>query len=206
MKWINSLFLFLLYAPYAGAIDILDHENNPPWIDKPKPKQFSVCFNHSCKETANIGISPADWQRVHALFKQLPKSPKEERKRIGDAVALMEQVVGPITNTSNDKAYNFRGMMAGGNQQDCIDESTNSTTYLTMMEQDGLLRFHKVKSTSTRGWFIMGHPHTTAVIRDNKSGIDYAVDSWFHDNGVKPEIIPLKLWFTGWDPEKDKRP
>jgi hypothetical protein len=206
MKWFSSLFPLLLWASGAGAIDILEHEVNPPWIDNPNPARFSVCFNHSCKETINIGITPIEWQKIQALFEPAPKSAQEERVRLAKAVALMEKLVGPKANTANDKAYNFRGMMAEGNQQDCIDESTNSTTYLTMMEQDGLLRFHKVLDKSTRGWFIMGHPHTTAVIRDNNSGIEYAVDSWFHDNGEDAEVVPLDLWFKGWDPEKDPRP
>ncbi len=29
---------------------------------------------------------------------------------------------------------------------------------------------------------------------------EYAVDSWFFDNGVEPVIIPLKLWRDGWRP------
>ena len=206
MKWIKPIFVLALYAPYAVAFDILDHEINPPWIDKAKPQRFSVCFNHSCKQTANIGLKQNQWKKVQALFKKKAKNAAQERKRIAKAISMMEKFVGPLINTSNDKAYNFRGMLADGNQQDCVDESTNSTTYLTMMEQEGMLQFHKVRTTSTRGWFITGLPHTTAVIRDTKSGADYAVDSWFHDNGVEPEIIPLSLWFKGWDPEKDKRP
>jgi hypothetical protein len=86
---------------------------------------------------------------------------------------------------------------------DCIDESINTTTYLRMLEREQLLRWHTVEDRATRGWFIRGWPHTTAVIRDRKTGELYAVDSWFEDNGEPPHIVPLDKWKGGWDPEKD---
>ncbi len=49
---------------------------------------------------------------------------------------------------------------------DCIDESINTTLYLTMFQKFGLLREHQVEDRATRGWFIGGWPHTTAVISE----------------------------------------
>jgi hypothetical protein len=94
--------------------------------------------------------------------------------------------------------------MESGNQLDCVDESTNSTTYLRMMERDGLLRYHRVGSRAARarsGGFIIGWPHFTAVIEEIASGEKWAVDSWFRNNGEPPEVVPLSLWRTGWEPE-----
>ncbi len=34
------------------------------------------------------------------------------------------------------------------------------------------------------------------------SGQSYAVDSWFHDNGVPAEIVPLPDWLSGWMPRE----
>ena len=31
---------------------------------------------------------------------------------------------------------------------------------------------------------------------------EYAVDSWFEDNGKPPHIILLSTWRSGWEPEK----
>ncbi|MCP3866933.1 MAG: hypothetical protein GY703_02315 [Gammaproteobacteria bacterium] len=84
---------------------------------------------------------------------------------------------------------------------DCIDESTNTTNYLAMMQKDRLLKWHRLEDRSTRGFFIFGMPHTTAVINDRSTGLMWAVDSWFHDNGVPPEILPLDQWRGGWEPE-----
>ena len=49
-------------------------------------------------------------------------------------------------------------------QMDCIDESTNSTTYLRILAGAGLLRWHRVEARVTRGFFIFGWPHTTRDI------------------------------------------
>ncbi len=61
----------------------------------------------------------------------------------------------------------------------CIDESTNTTTYLRLFVQGGLMRWHTVEDRATRGWFLFGLPHTTAVMRERASKLRYAVDSWF---------------------------
>jgi hypothetical protein len=84
---------------------------------------------------------------------------------------------------------------------DCVDESTNTTTYLRMMQLDGLLHWHKVEDRKTRGFLIFGGwPHTTAVISEKQGKKKWAVDSWFYDNGVPPAILPLKKWSDGWKP------
>lgn len=205
MRWTDGAFLLMLLPGLAGAVGFFPDDTPREWVNPPKPGRFSVCFNHSCAETAIIGVSEADWQRIRDQFSPPPKDPAEERKRIAKAIGLMEIIVGPLINTQNDKSMNFKGALAEGNQQDCIDESTDTTTYLTLMEQDGLFRFHRVQETSTRGWFIMGLPHTTAVVRDKQSKIDYAVDSWFHDNGVEPEVLPVDEWWRGWHPPEFKQ-
>ncbi|MCW8890369.1 MAG: hypothetical protein OQL20_06910, partial [Sedimenticola sp.] len=87
-----------------------------------------------------------------------------------------------------------------GHRMDCIDESTNTTNYLYMIQQAGALRWHHLKEPVTRGFFFFGWPHTTAVIQQQDTKTEWAVDSWFHDNGIAPEIIPLKQWAAGWNP------
>jgi hypothetical protein len=85
-------------------------------------------------------------------------------------------------------------------QQDSIDESVNTSLYLTLLQSVGLMRFHTVQDRATRGSFILGYPHTAAVIRETKTGKEYAVDSWFYDNAKPPVIIPIEIWKEGWQP------
>lgn len=93
--------------------------------------------------------------------------------------------------------------MAEGTQHDCVDESLNTTIYLTLLERKGLLKFHSVGTPTVRLPLIHAGrwPHQTATMIDTQSQIPYAVDSWFHDNGFPAEIIALEKWKKGWKPD-----
>jgi hypothetical protein len=172
-------------------------------ITDPTPARFSVCSEHTCKKVTITYLEQEQWQQVRAQFSTGAESPAQEREYIARAVALMEVLVGKRVGTGNDKGRNFKGVGMAG-QTDCIDESTNTSIYLIMMAQDGLLKWHTVEDRVTRGWFIFGWPHTTAVVRDTANEEPFAVDSWFHDSGALPDIVPLALWKDGWDPADDE--
>ncbi len=166
----------------------------------PSPVDFSVCYDHTCKTVQQVSITPKQWQTVNQTFHPPAKTAEQERQQIAGAIALMEQLVGRLTGTHNDKGSNLAGLSANGHQMDCIDESTNTTTYLTMLSQANKLKWHRVEDPVTRGFFIFGWPHTTAVIYAPSTKKLWAVDSWFYDNGAKPAIVPMNLWKDGWDP------
>jgi len=172
-------------------------------ITEPDPSNFSVCHEHGCATVDQIALGDYEWRSIRRIFARTSTSPAQERDRIAHAIANFETVVGKRTGTWNDKGGDLKGLGQDG-QMDCIDESTNTTTYLRIMQSAGLLRWHVVEDRATRGWFLFGWPHTTAVIRDTRSDQLYAVDSWFEDNGKPPHIVPLKQWKDGWEPD-DKR-
>ncbi len=193
-------WIIILWLLGAVAVARADTFVRDTVIKNPVPERFSVCYEHGCSKVAQLALSERQWQSVRALFHSAPRDAQAEREVIARAVAQMERLVGPLTGTERDKGRNFRGVGIEG-QMDCIDESTNTTTYLTMMAHDGLLRWHTVEDRVTRGFFIFGWPHTTAVIRATTDNQRYAVDSWFLDNGEEPYILPLELWRRGWQPE-----
>lgn len=168
-------------------------------ITDPAPERFSVCSGHTCSKVTQVSLPPAQWQQVRDQFSPAAESAADERSDIARAIALMERLVGPLAGTANDKGRNFQGVGTEG-QMDCIDESTNTTNYLTMLVRQRLVTRHSVQDRATRGFFIFGWPHTTAVIRDNVTGEQYAVDSWFLDNGEPPFMLPLQVWRDGWEP------
>ena len=171
------------------------------FVERPDPRAFSVCYRHSCNRVEVIGLDPAQWREVRALFPAPADSAAQERERIGRALAYLERAVGKLIDAEHDKRGNLEGFLGRGNQLDCIDESSNSTTYLTLLEGDGLLHWYRTGERSTRGFMIFGWPHTTATIFDRRTGERWAVDSWFHDNGHPPEILPLSKWRDGWSPD-----
>jgi len=168
-------------------------------ITDPAPERFSVCSGHTCREVKQVALTSAQWLQVRDQFFPPAETAEDERRDIARGIAFMETLVGPLAGTSNDKGRNFQGVGTDG-QMDCIDESTNTASYLTMLVQEGLVTRHSVQDRVTRGFFIFGWPHTTAVIRDNESGERFAVDSWFLDNGEPPFILPLQVWQDGWEP------
>jgi hypothetical protein len=193
-----SLLLSLLFASPAVA-DIFLHENI---ISAPTPSRYSVCFDHSCTSVVTDSLSDTEWQMVTAPLRDPAAGPVQERTAIARSMALFETVVGQHTGTSHDRGRNIAGFGQPG-QLDCIDESTNTTTYLQLLEQDGLLRFHRVARRATRFGLFVGMPHSTAVIEELGSGKRYVVDSWFRDNGQLPHIVRLEDWRSGLDPDDD---
>lgn len=202
MRFRNSLVPCILSAVlsvmWAGLVHA-DSFVRRDIITDPTPGRFSVCSEHTCRKVTQVALTPAQWQQVRDQFLPPAVSAADERAYIVSAIALMEILVGPLTETSNDKGRNFKGVGREG-QMDCIDESTNTTSYLTMMAQDGLITHHSVEDRVTRGYFIFGWPHTTAVIRDHATGERFAVDSWFIDNGEPPFMLPLPVWQNDWEP------
>jgi len=167
-------------------------------ITDPDPAQFNICYDHGCANLGWVKLSAEQWQRLRSEFAPPAATPSEERGQIRTAVALFETIVGAMTGTASDKGGNWRGFGLPG-QMDCIDESTNTTIYLRMLQKYGLLRWHSVADRATR-WSLFSWPHTTAVIEERASRRLWAVDSWFLDNGEPPFVLPLEIWRDGWKP------
>jgi len=43
-------------------------------------------------------------------------------------------------------------------------------------------------------------PHHAATVQENASARRFVVDSWFHDNGRLPVVMPVEIWEKGWYP------
>ncbi len=158
------------------------------------PPPFFSCTDYHCDEGRSVQLSEAQWQSVRDLFSDV-SSAVGERQQLRRAIARLEQTIGAITGTWRDLAENVAGAGEPG-QLDCIAESKNTTTYLQLLHDDGLLRWHGVEARAMRHPLIF-NVHWAAVIRDTQTGQRYAVDSWFLDNGQPPYIQPLNDWQAG---------
>lgn len=148
-------------------------------------------------------LTDQEWAHIHQIFTPTPQSAAQERKRISQSIAVFEHYVGARTGTEVDGYGTFRNM--GNFNHDCVDESTNTTVYLMMLRDRGLIKYHTLSAPDTRFPLINGGrwPHKTAVIRDIQTHERYAVDSWFHDNGYPAEVISMNSWKKGWKPEEN---
>ena len=194
MKFRQTTISLLVYFTCMCPLTVTAQRAPPP---------FFSCTDYHCDQGETVALSEAQWQQVVALF-QSTESAEQEREQIRHAIALLETLVGRSTGTWRDLGKNVAGAGQPG-QLDCISESKNTTTYLQLLSDDGLIRRHQVEDRELRHPWILDL-HWSAVIRDLNTGKRYAVDSWFLDNGKPPFIQPLEDWLSGrdfaGDPEK----
>ncbi len=196
-RHLSVLFAALLLGACARGQDFVVSHTEV----EPTPANFTICHGYGCLHKARVEISPAGWNKVKAVFAKKPGDAAEERATIARAVALLETKVGSATGTDADEAG--ASLFAKNKyQQDCIDETVNTTTYLRLLDREKLLKFHTVGEAAWRGQFIDRWPHNTAVVVEKGSGAAYTMDSWFYANGVEPTVVPLKKWKSGWSPPK----
>ena len=188
-------YLIMLLGVQLVCADTFVHDDLKT---DPAPSEFNICHGGTCENIADVSLNQEQWRLIKDIFKN-NQTAEKELNNIRRAIATMEMIVGKLTDTYNDKAENISDTELN-HYMDCIDESTNTSIYMMMMKRQGLIRWHTVEDRATRGFFIYGWPHTTAVIKDTRTEELYAVDSWFLDNGKRPFIIPLDEWFKGWRP------
>lgn len=168
-------------------------------------QDFVMCHAGGCADTAHVSLTDDEWLQVRATFDPMPENAAAERVAIAKALGVMEQLVGAKTGTSTDRAGTF-GNAAYPGQLDCNDEAINSTSYMRLLEDDGLIHFHKVGSLTRRGFFLFGFPHSAASLQELANQAWYVVDSSFFDNGEAATILPMAKWKDGWIPAKDALP
>lgn len=172
-------------------------------------ESFTICHGHGCRLRSRLGLTAQEWDPVADLFAEPVASAAVERGRIASAIGLIEAAVGRKAGTSRDRGgtLNAFGVAASGttgfdDQFDCVDETTNTSVYLTLLVQAGYLKWHEIDGWAGRGSLIGsdGWPHQTAVIVELQNQRAFAVDSWFEDNGHAAYMVPLEDWRAGWSP------
>ncbi|MBL6992161.1 MAG: hypothetical protein ISR65_20420 [Bacteriovoracaceae bacterium] len=160
----------------------------------PTPDRFFHCSGTMCLRKFTTSISNEQWGVIEKKFLSVT-TPEQERVAIADAIGLFEKYVGakPHINTANDKGGGAIHLDATGVQMNCIDESHNSTTYLLILEQMGLLKYHQTDKILMRGYFLADVHYSAAMI--DARGTIWAVESYYRDNGQQAVVLPKKDWF-----------
>lgn len=188
----------LLYNPDKSTTLFLDSYNIKPPVS---PFDFTTCNHYNCEGGgAAVRLSAEEWQGIQRFFTPSATSASEERERIAQAVALMEDIVGQQNQTFADQACNNFQDPIESNQLDCVAETVNTTIYLLLLEGDQLLRWHQVSYPAHRSVAAILFPHFSAVIKETANKDLYVVDSWFYANGKKATVVPLDLWLKIYFP------
>jgi len=167
---------------------------------EPKGNTVWVCHAYGCKMQTRFRFTDADIMALGALMEttRTADTPHEERRAVAYAIGWMERRTGDVLGTKADRPGMDFSAPGDPTQQDCVDEATNTTSYLMVLAHNKLLRHHTVgtpfaKENLLRG--IAGWPHWTAVLRESSGGGTWAVDSWIFANGENPAIVETEKWY-----------
>jgi hypothetical protein len=153
-----------------------------------------ICHGFGCKFRTQIGLSRADYAHFSQLMSLGRASAEAERRAVAQTIAWFEKRVAPEAGTAKARAK--ATIVGDSGQFDCVDASTNTTSLLLVLQQLGLLTHHRVQAPVSRG--LGFHTiHTTAVLRDVHSQVDWVFDPWTRNNGELPEVMPLAKWLDG---------
>lgn len=160
----------------------------------PRGNTVTVCHAHGCQKQETFTFSNADIRDLATMMDYVRKgdTPAGERRAIAYAIAWMERRVGPATGTDRDQAS--LGFMNASGQLDCVDEATNATSYLLVLQSNGLMRHHFVIRPFSKASFFKW-PHFAAMMQERRTGKVYAVDSGVGPNGANPSILLASKWY-----------
>ena len=188
----------------AGCTHVRNGPVSKHYVDfsvrPPRNNTVYVCHAYGCRMQTAFRFTDADIAALKTLMQKTRKADTafEERRAVAYAIGWMERRTGDVIGTSADRPGMDFAASGDPTQQDCVDEATNTTSYLLILERNGLLKHHTVgtpfsKENLLRG--VSGWPHWTAVLAENANGQRWAVDSWIYANGENPAIVEAERWY-----------
>ena len=156
--------------------------------------EVTICYNYGCNARAKVHFNEVQLAAFQHLLAEAGDA-EAERKAISMIIGRMYAIAGEQTPVWRDKGGNFADRGEDG-QMDCIDHSTNSYTFLTLLAMHGWIRFHDVLEPVRRIRYLFA-VHWAALIRARQAQQAYAVDSWYFDNGRPAIVIPVEDWRAG---------
>jgi hypothetical protein len=160
--------------------------------------EVTICYNYGCYVRARVNLSEAQLADLHQLLAAAGDA-AAEREAISATIGRMYGMAGEQTPIWRDKGGNYADGGVNG-QMDCIDHSTNTDSFLRLLQARGWLRFHEVLEPIRRIRFIVA-VHWAARIRDRDTQRAYAVDSWYFDNGRPAAVLTVEEWRSGKTPD-----
>ena len=162
----------------------------------PSSSGLIVCHGFGCRDRTQIVFAASDRMKMAQILRAGQASSAAERRAIAAAVAWFDRRVGPAAGTQHHVARAGLAQMSDPDSQfDCIDASRNTTSLLLLLDELHLLKHHRVEKPVARGYLLDGRwPHATAVVAELASQKQWAVDSWTHAAGERPDIMPLEQW------------
>jgi hypothetical protein len=193
--FISSILPILtVISPAAGSQPAQSWFVQQGYVE-PAGNRIIACHGYGCSRRMAISVDGAWLSRAGATLKAAQRSPDAERRAIGEVIRTYTAYLATSIGGRPDVPGSPPQMSGVHGQMDCVDETANTTSLLLVLQEQGLLAHHKVERPQSRGFFIDGrYPHTTAIIAEKRTGLEWAVDPWAKAPGQHPDILPLAQW------------
>lgn len=197
----------LICATFSVGAGCTHHRDGPVLthfddfkVEAPRKNRVKVCHGYTCRFKTTFRFTEQDIADLGKLMAKTRKddSAAEERRAVAYAIAWMETRVGKEIGTDKDRPGMDFAASGDKTQTDCVDEATNTTSYLLVLESNGLIKQHTVgtpfaKDQLWRG--VSGWTHWTAVLQEKATPQRWAVDSWIYASGENPAIVEVEKWY-----------
>lgn len=151
----------------------------------------------------HVSLPEEEWAAITApLTVKASRSPDQERAALARAVARFEEIAGPKVKTSDDRGGWVGNMALFGyenaslsRQQVCFEESKTTAQLLSLLDKEGLLRYHRQDPDDAFAQ-TPHQEHISAQLIETSSNTPIVVDSWVRDNGEEPFIGDVASWVS----------
>ena len=171
----------------------------------PNGNTVTVCHAYTCKVQSTYTFSKNDIAEIRAVMDKNRRAdtPFEERRAVAYAIAYIDVKVGNKLGIKDRAGMQF-GSTGDPTQMDCADVATNTTSYLLVLQSNGMLKHHTVEATMSKDNYAKGVAHLnpvqfwthwSAILKEKESGQKYAVDRWPFDQGENPAVVKVEDWY-----------
>src|SRR5215831_397795 len=199
--WLTATLLMMLASgcSYEG-LGSVDQIYSMYGARLPEKNRIFVCSAYTCRTQTAFKFTPEDIAKLRSLMAepQLGSGSAAERLRIARTLAWMERRVGDVVGTSADRPGDDFAGAGDPTQMDCVDVATNLTSYLRVLDNNGLIKHHTIGSVYVKEDIrkgLSGWTHYAATIVESETKQKYAVDGWLLPSGQEPEIVEVERWY-----------
>jgi hypothetical protein len=190
----------LVLVAAAGTAEAAGTDAARGWLVKqgyapPSEAVLVGCHGYGCTRRFALSTGSGWFDRVAAILRAGRASPAAERRALGEAMRIYTATLAARAGGRRDVPRSPPGLSGVSGQMDCLDTTANTTSLLLVLQERGLLAFHRIDGPESRGVFLDGrYPHFTAVIAETSGSGRWVVDPWTRAPGQLPDIMPLERW------------
>lgn len=164
-------------------------------IFPPTAQRMTVCYGFVCRRREILDFTAGDRSALKRIMAAGRASAAAERAAVQKAVVWFDRRMGPIIGTSKRVAKADFRHRDDGHNYDCWDTTRNTTSLLLVLQQWGLLKFHRVGDPHYRGnALVLQTPHNTAVLVERATKAEWVVDMWTRAYAQPPDVMTVQKW------------